>query len=263
MGLGGISRETLFVLIDSYPIDYFLVDIRSGVDGETLADAIESSVHIPSESIESSFALLNEEFEQRYHIPKPPKEFNVIVYSQRDEDESDAEKVALILVGLGYERMLILNGGVEKYNLLDKTCISFGWITTEELKIQLNNEDCMLVDVRRPDEISNFGKHPKAVHLPTEEFPMAMTRTPSEWQSIYPFPKIGTIADCTTIVCCRSNRRAKWAYLVARDMGVDAKHLLVFKDGVMGLSKIHPGIIPYESYDLGDPVPPPLSSNPK
>jgi hypothetical protein len=47
-------------------------------------------------------------------------------------------------------------------------------------------------------------------------------------------------------------------YHLGLDCGVD--NMRVFKDGVAGLGRIEPQVKAYESYDVGDPLPPILPS---
>eukprot|EP00043_Microstomoeca_roanoka_P019489 m.219715 g.219715 ORF g.219715 m.219715 type:complete len:224 (-) comp17003_c7_seq5:552-1223(-) len=109
----------------------------------------------------------------------------------------------------------------------------------------------LALDVRRDDEVANFGKLPQAVHIPLHVMLGQLSDgSPSEaMQEILTTTK-------SVVVNCRTSRRAQFCAQVLVDQGVKAVFYL--DTGACGLSKFPENNMKcYKSYELTDPVPEP------
>ena len=96
-------------------------------------------------------------------------------------------------------------------------------ITRDDLKNLINagQKNCVLIDVREPDELS-FGTIPTAVNIPLGELQTALAMPPEVFQEKYGFPKI-TKKD-NLIFYCRTGQRAQTATQFARVQGFNARN---------------------------------------
>eukprot|EP01112_Ceratiomyxa_fruticulosa_P000536 TRINITY_DN1048_c0_g1_i2.p1 TRINITY_DN1048_c0_g1~~TRINITY_DN1048_c0_g1_i2.p1 ORF type:complete len:283 (-),score=40.46 TRINITY_DN1048_c0_g1_i2:556-1404(-) len=263
-----ISPVSLNYLIENWPIGYSLLDVRG--KEEFSLGSIESSFNLPLDIFFESLQFPEGEFSKKFGFDKPPIEDNLIVCCE------DGQKGSILCAEksreCGYKRVHILEGGIKGYvnagfqlvgkdNSMTIVPPSYPFLSTERLKDMLRDasvKNLIVLDVRRKDELQNFGVLDCAKNIPTEVFSHLFSLGEEEFLSHAGFQKPGK--ESQIILYCRSNRRAKYVFLLAFEFGY--RNIFVFKDGVMGLSQIDQKVIPYESYDVTDPIPAPLPSPP-
>lgn len=278
-----ITAPTAQFLIEQYPIDYVLLDVRRKDEIETFG-AIEYSVNLPVTEWGTALTQSESEFSEKFHFAKPSKSDNLVIIG-RSKNSKRALDAANIALSLGYTRVTIIEGGIEEYSKYDdrvsfydfyslsspsppphprvklENIVNYPWITTEELH-KASKDTFLIVDLRRKDEIANFGSYPNSVNLPTEECTRAIQLSEEEWKENFKFTKPLSLSSSSSslplLLYCRSNRRAKFVYNVLRDAGWEKEgiNIKIFKDGVAGLSRIVSHVLSYDAYDPSDPLPP-------
>jgi rhodanese-related sulfurtransferase len=93
--------------------EYLLLDVRSR---EELNDIkpLPHAVNVPIDEVESAFSLPDQEFKQKYHFDKPPKDKKIVCYCKMG---MRAMKGAETLKKLGYDNVMQYSGVADWYNL--------------------------------------------------------------------------------------------------------------------------------------------------
>ena len=129
------------------------------------------------------------------------------------------------------------------------------YFETERMqKLFAGDTSAIAIDLRRKDEQEIFGKASFMQCVDDEEFDDAMKLETSEFQSKYGF-SFPNPNDAIVLIC-RTKRRALRVSLVLKEMGFS--QVFVWESGVKGLHDFDENIHFYESYEIGDEVPPVL-----
>eukprot|EP01147_Barroeca_monosierra_P003857 gene3857-6354_t len=109
----------------------------------------------------------------------------------------------------------------------------------------------VVLDVRRTDEVENFGTLKSAYHIPLHSLLQQIGQdTLSE--------NLQAILTSTRpiVLSCRTSRRAKFSTQLLHDLGV--KQVFCLDKGACGLSKFPENEMKcYKSYEISDAIPPP------
>ncbi|KAL5280287.1 TSTD3.2 family protein [Megaselia abdita] len=92
----------------------------------------------------------------------------------------------------------------------------------EEVKDLPNHPEKLLIDVRGPDEIKEYGKIPTSVNIPLGEVEKALQLPKDEFKNTYNFEK--PELDHYIIFHCRSGRRSQQASEIAVKLGYTNIH---------------------------------------
>eukprot|EP00045_Choanoeca_perplexa_P007069 m.62117 g.62117 ORF g.62117 m.62117 type:complete len:224 (-) comp13918_c0_seq2:1099-1770(-) len=158
---------------------------------------------------------------------------------------------------------VVYDGEAPSHDLLDVPTLYYN-VNTEPSKQaveELVYKDCetiteegsanVVLDVRRLDEVDNFGKLPGAIQIPLHEFVQQLTTGQHS-------PNLTAIltAGKPVIVGCRTNRRSRFATRCLLEYGLpDVKYI---DKGACGCSKIPSNQMScYPSYEVTDAVPKP------
>eukprot|EP00730_Choanoeca_flexa_P013725 TRINITY_DN5636_c0_g1_i2.p1 TRINITY_DN5636_c0_g1~~TRINITY_DN5636_c0_g1_i2.p1 ORF type:complete len:225 (+),score=30.51 TRINITY_DN5636_c0_g1_i2:145-819(+) len=159
---------------------------------------------------------------------------------------------------------VVYDGAAPAHDLLKDTPALYYNINTEpnqNAAEELVYKDCetiteegdsnVVLDVRRHDEVSHFGKLPNAVHLPLHEFVRQLTIGEHGPELL----KVLTSGK-PVVVGCRTNRRSRFATRCLLEYGLpDVKYI---DKGACGCSKLPSNLMRcYPSYEITDPVPKP------
>jgi rhodanese-related sulfurtransferase len=106
-------------------------------------------------------------------------------------------------------------------------------LSLENLKKLISaRKNYLLIDVRRPDEVSAYGAIPTAINIPIHALDDALELDPNTFENLY---GIGMAKHTKIIFYCRTGHRSEKATEIAISKGFNAYN---FKGSVMEWSKI-------------------------
>ncbi|CAG0913752.1 unnamed protein product [Notodromas monacha] len=81
-------------------------------------------------------------------------------------------------------------------------------LTFGQLKqvVLANPDSYVIIDVRKPTEVEERGRLPRAVNLPLGEIEEAMQLSTEDFEKKYHFPKVACNNDGIILYCCRGYR---------------------------------------------------------
>lgn len=186
-------------------IPHVLLDVRSAT--RAAKEHIKGAVSFPAAQA----------VRRLKHLPPKEKRPPIIIYDARGG--SEAEKVAMLLIKEGYNRVLIMAGGYDgwrsaKYETVTGKLATTATYTPQpragEVAVELFNKyaaelpaDVMIIDVRNEDELKS-GKLKNAINIPEEELREKMARIPKDKQ---------------IVTYCASGIRAEMAYHALKELG--------------------------------------------
>ncbi|EDQ91429.1 uncharacterized protein MONBRDRAFT_31431 [Monosiga brevicollis MX1] len=214
-----LTRESFDLLVKTDPVPHVLVDARCRSDSNDLT-VPASTVVVKPAAFQTSML--------------PEDGCVCIVY--------DAEPALVDTGALACVQFNINTAAREHVPELEE--ISCDTVTEQ-------GEQNYVLDVRRTDEVDNFGKLPHADSIPLH---LVLQQLSADDKS----PALTNMLrnDRTIIVGCRTNRRARFMTQILLDMGM--KSVKFIDKGACGCSQIPSNDMKcYPSYEVSDPVPAP------
>lgn len=201
-------------------------------------------LYLPEEQLEETFSSTHEEWESKVGRKKPEQE-HVLAFVA--DDTWRAQACAAQVASMGYLRCVAVRAGgnpVEPVRFVHRDAVAEA--------IRSNRKGLVVLDLRRHDERVLYGAPLGSKHLPAEQVPRALSMSEDEFQDTFGFDK--PAKQDNVVLMCRSDRRARWASQLLVDAGYP--RVFVCKEGVYGWRLDH-RVLPYQSYELGDPPPDP------
>ncbi len=187
--------------------DELYSDLKSGMP--LLVFDLRLKEHYTSGHIEGSVHAVCDSRAKETIMPKIPKGVKIVLI---DEDGSISAPIAAMMASYGLDAHF-LKGGIKSWDksLVKKDIHTI--ITPEELWHKItNNENLVLVDVRQPEEFSDF-KIPGSINIPLGEL--------FDVQSLNKIPKGKQVVT----ICPHGNRSMVAAFALARN-GINALSLV-------------------------------------
>mmetsp|Transcript_14482 Transcript_14482/g.27828 ORF Transcript_14482/g.27828 Transcript_14482/m.27828 type:complete len:338 (+) Transcript_14482:177-1190(+) len=261
-GFARLSPIALRMLVRSNPIPHILVDVRypPEVASKPLPKELDNAVSLPEPDVAALLRALKTSagtWTERFGKHPVPSLRTMLVFVC--DKGSKASRAAATAVSLGFTRCTVLEGGVTAYEAIEGAEPHLTYINRDAMALLLDrgpkteehaDAQLVLIDLRRHDERILFGSIPGAVHIPADQWPLALEKDPEEWCRVHRFPK--PAEEDIIILHSRTGRRAAWAAQIAADFGW--KHCLVYRQGTYGW-RLDPTVKSYASFQLGD-VPP-------
>lgn len=201
-------------------------------------------LYLREEQLEETFSNPDDEWESKLGRTKPGQE-HVLAFVA--DDTWRAQACAAQVASMGYLRCVAVRAGgnqVEPIQFVHRDAVA------EAMRREMKG--LVILDLRRHDERVLYGAPLGSKHLPAEQVPRALSMSEDEFQDTFGFDK-PTKQD-NVVLMCRSDRRARWTYQLLMDAGYP--RVFVCKEGTFGW-RLDRNVLPYQSYELGDPPPNP------
>ncbi|KAJ7526024.1 hypothetical protein O6H91_17G078200 [Diphasiastrum complanatum] len=231
-----LSPGAVQKLVELYAAQHLLIDVRCPEAFTKDLLPLDHVINIPEAELITTLELLDNMWGMRFPMAKKPNKNDLLVFLSTRGHR--AERAALMCADLGYN-------GDAVATILQMAHDNSSKISASGLRV---------IDVRRHDERALYGHIPGSVHLPVEEWPKALAIEELVWKRNYHFLKIGH--DDVVILYSRKNKRASWAFQLAKDAGIHRCY--VYKQGTFGW-RLDPIVLAYDSYDSGDAPPEPTN----
>lgn len=256
-----LSPAALRMLVETDPIPHLLIDVRTAEaikDSPLPRELNLTALQIALDEIEAVLAGGSSSWPARLREKAaPPSRDYLLVFVGEGEEQPRAAAAAAS--SKGFNRTAILEGGLEAFSSSVLSQANLEYINRDAVAYLLGlleegarEPKALVIDLRRHDERSMYGKIPGTVHVPTDEIPSALRMSSRQWRDTYHCDK--PAQGDPVVMQCRTNRRASWAAQIAQDAGF--KKCFVYKQGVYGW-KLSPAVKSYRSYEKWDPPPEP------
>ncbi|EGD74038.1 hypothetical protein PTSG_05732 [Salpingoeca rosetta] len=216
-----LTYESFHSLISNDPVPHVVVDFRASQEKAIPAvEEYNTKVVKPDEYLDDLVA---------------EDGCAVVVYDSSDAPEFKSDR-AVVFFNVNTEP-----AASDSFQLKSKDCQT----------VMTERDNLVFLDVRRQDEVDNFGMLSYAVHIPLHE----LLRQLNQGAHSEGLEKLLS-ATKPVVTGCRTSRRAKFCTQLLHDVGVrDAQYL---DKGACGMSKFPENNMKcYKSYELTDPVPEP------
>lgn len=265
---GVLSPKAFWMLIESKPVQYLLLDVRPAND-ETSGPVHELSkrlnvTHILPDELAHVLRNRNTLWKKRFpDVPVPSLRTTMIFVSTHGHSSSHA---AALATSLGFARCSVVDGGLaaavplthfESNGVLspsNKRALSFDalMLLLETVRDNGNTLGLVILDIRRFDERTLYGAFEGSAHVPIDSLPKALVSNDEDWIRMFRFHKPS--AEDMLLIHSRCAKSAAWAKQLLSDAGLHNCHLYV--DGT------YPGpdgqIRTYEAYGESDAPPEPV-----
>ncbi|KAJ7526026.1 hypothetical protein O6H91_17G078200 [Diphasiastrum complanatum] len=249
-----LSPGAVQKLVELYAAQHLLIDVRCPEAFTKDLLPLDHVINIPEAELITTLELLDNMWGMRFPMAKKPNKNDLLVFLSTRGHR--AERAALMCADLGYNGCCILSGGIEglcslsndlrhlQPTFLNRDAVATILQMAHDNSSKISASGLRVIDVRRHDERALYGHIPGSVHLPVEEWPKALAIEELVWKRNYHFLKIGH--DDVVILYSRKNKRASWAFQLAKDAGIHRCY--VYKQGTFGW-RLDPIVLAYDSYD--------------
>lgn len=189
----------------------YLLDVRNANEREN-PGRIPGSVHVPlTEMVQAFFTMSPEEFQAEYDFKRPETGFTkkqIVTYCKMG---IRAEHGAEVLKQAGYENVAVYYGSFNDWisqngKYIDGEIDKSRYISFEEMKNCLNDENYMVIDVRNPKERIKPGYIPGTKNIPLGEIYEAFGElSDQDFQEKYGFAKPKP-SDSLALHCLKGKR---------------------------------------------------------
>ncbi|KYM97154.1 Heat shock protein 67B2 [Cyphomyrmex costatus] len=194
--------------------DVLVIDVRES-DEINKSGKIPGSINIRVDDVVKELVNLTEEdFEERYKIPKPAKNTKIIFSCLSGRRAEIAYKN---MMERGYTQVYFYRGSFKEWMEKQKPERQAFIIKYEQLLEDQKNPDVLIVDVREFEEIDETGKLPESINIRTNEVVNEFELSEDKFEEKYGKPK--PTKNTKIIFSCRAGSRSEYVQKQMQELG--------------------------------------------